>query len=148
MTQFDIISLEEAKLFLVVDYPDKDEEIKIHIKTAIGVVERYTNHMMWQRAKTYTITGCSLEIYDYPLTVSTTVSRVHKNVLSTTYYNTEGTELSAIVGYASKDAVPSELIDAAKKIITYLFENKDISEANLPWDIQILINSFRRSATI
>lgn len=148
MTPLDVISLADAKEFLVVDFDDRDAEITRHIKSAIGFVERYTNHMLYERPKTYTMIGCSLEIYDYPLTVSTVVTRRHVNVLSTTFYAKEGTELAAVVGYASVDTIPSELIDAAKKMILYLFENRDIYTADLPWDLQMLMNPWRRSATI
>lgn len=148
MTPLDIITLAQAKEFLVVDFDDRDAEITRHIKSAIGYIEKYTNHMLYNRSKEYTIEGCSLEIYDYPLTVSTTVKRVHVNVLSTTYYAESGTVLTATVGYASVDDVPPELIEAAYKMITYLFENRDIYTAGLPWDIQMMCNMYRRSATI
>lgn len=148
MTALDIISLEQAKEFLVVDFDDRDAEITRHIKSAIGYVEKYTNYMLYERAITYTIQGCSLEIYDYPLMVSTQVDRVYVNVLSTTYYGKSGTVLTATVGYTNVDLVPEQLIEAAYKILTYLFENKDIYTAGLPWDVQMLLNQYRRSATI
>lgn len=144
----DIISLQQAKDFLVIDFPDRDAEITRHIKAAIGYIEKYTNHMLYQRPKDYVIDGCSLEIYDYPLEVSTTVDRVHNNVLSKTYYAKSGTVLNATVGYSNPDNIPEELIEAAYKLITYLTENKDIYTAGLPWDVQMLVNKWRRSATI
>lgn len=143
----DVISLQQAKDFLVIDFPDRDAEITRHIKAAIGYIEKYTNHMLYQRPKEYVIDGCSLEIYDYPLEVSTNVDRVCAHVLSKTYYAKSGTVLNATVGYSNPDNIPEELVEAAYKLITYLTENKDIYSAGLPWDVQMLVNKWRRSAT-
>lgn len=150
-----VISLEQAKEFLVVDFDDRDAEITRHIKSAIGYVETYTNHMLYSRAKVYTIlgsSGCtsrgSIEIYDYPITVNTTVSMTTHNVLSITLFGTANQAINTTVGYNSVNDIPGQILEAAYKLITYLFENKDIYSAGLPWDVQLLLNQWRRSATI
>lgn len=147
MTALDVITLAQAKEFLVIDFPDRDAEITRHIKSAIGIVERYTNHMMYQRDKTYSMISCSLEIYDYPINLSGISKPVHYNVLSATVRGKEGDSFTVPVGYASGE-VPEQLVDASYKIITYLAENKDVYEANLPADVQCMINQLRRSCTI
>lgn len=154
-TPLDVITLEQAKEFLVVDFDDRDAEITRHIKSAIGYVETYTNHMLYSRAKVYTIlgsSGCtsrgSIEIYDYPITVNTPVSMTTHNVLSITLFATANQSINATVGYNSVDDIPGQILEAAYKLITYLFENKDIYSAGLPWDVQMLLNQWRRSATI
>lgn len=150
MTPLDIITLEQAKDHLVVDYPDRDAEIERHIKTAIGFIEKYTNIMMYEREVTYRLNGCGVEIYDYPFQFVSLIpaSRVRNNALSITVYGERDEVITATVGYSNVADVPAPLIEAAYKMITYLFENKDIYSAGLPWDVQMLLNPYRRSATI
>jgi hypothetical protein len=147
MTALDVISLEQAKEFLVIDFPDRDEEITRNIKSAISYIERYTNVMTYEREKSYTLTGCSLEIYDAPISLITTVSMVKHNVLSITVFGKSGEVILATVGHNNVDDIPEDLISAAYILISYLTENKGLYPAELPWDIQILINQLRRSAT-
>lgn len=143
-----VITLPQAKEFLVVDFNDRDTEITRHIKSAISYVEKYTNIMLYQRAKSYTMTGCSLEIYDAPITFSNTELKKQQNVLSVTVFGKASDVVAATVGYSSVDDMPPELIEAAYKLLTYLFENKDIYSVGLPIDIQLLLNPLRRSPTI
>jgi len=143
-----VISLEQAKEFLVVDFDDRDAEITRHIKSAIGYIEKYTNVMMYNRAVEYVLTGCLLEIYDAPISFVTTGLKTHQNVLSVTVHGKVNDVVDATIGFTDITDVPQDLIEAAYKLITYLFENKDIYTAGLPWDIQMLVNKWRRSATI
>lgn len=147
MTALDVITLEQAKEFLVIDFPDRDEEITRNIKSAISYIERYTNVMTYEREKSYTLTGCSLEIYDAPISLITTVSIVKHNVLSITVFGKSGDTILATVGHNNVDDIPEDLISAAYILISYLTENKGLYPAELPWDIQILLNQQRRSAT-
>lgn len=143
----DVISLEQAKEFLVVDFPDRDAEITRHIKSAISYIEKYTNVIMYERATEYVMTGCSLEIYDAPISFTTTGLKTHQNVLSVTVAGKVNDVIQANIGFDDVADIPQDLIEAAYKMITYLFENKDIYSAGLPWDIQMLCNKWRRSAT-
>ena len=148
MTALDFISLEEAKNSLVVDYQDRDSDIIRYINTAVALTERITNYALYQRAHTYTIPsyGC-LEIYDYPIDLSPTGITVHENVLSTTVKGAPGLGVQSNIGYVDPSDAPSPLKDACLKIINYLFENKDLYETNLPLDVQLLLNPYKRSAT-
>jgi len=145
--QLDVVSLEEAKEFLVIDFDDRDDEIIACIETAVDYIESYTNIMLYQRAKVYTVIGCSIEIYDYPIDLPLD-TKIKQNILSVTVFGTDGQEISALVGYVGNSNTPKQLIMACKKMIIYLFENRDVYTAGLPWDIQMLINKNRRSATI
>lgn len=143
----DVITLEQAKEFLVVDFPDRDAEITRHIKSAISYVEKYTNVMTYSRPREYTLTGCSIEIYDAPISFVTTGLRLKQEVLSVIVSGKSGDVVEATVGYTDLTEIPPDLISAALILITYLYENKGLYPAELPWDIQILINQLRRSAT-
>lgn len=147
MTALDVITLEQAKEFLVVDFDDRDAEITRHIKSAIGYVETYTNVMLYSRTKSYVLTGCSLEIYDAPITFVTADLKTRQNVLSVTVIGQANDTVNATVGYSDVNDVPGQLIEAAYKLLTYLFENRDIYSAGLPWDVQMLLNQWRRSPT-
>jgi len=148
-TALDVLPLAEVKLFVSVDFDDYDVQLTRQINAAVSYVEKYTNVMLYSRIKDYTITGCSLEVYDYPFgLVGATIPKSRQNILSTTVYGSPGDTFQALVGYLTVDEVPSELIEACYKIVLYLFENRDIYTAGLPWDIQMLMNPFVRSATI
>lgn len=148
MDALDIISLADAKEFLVVDFPDKDVEITRHIKSAVSMVEQYTCYRLYQRDAIYNFDRCGhTEIYDYPISFPTGTV-IKQRVLSVIVSGASNGSINAIVGYSDPTLIPANLIDAAYKIITYLFENKDIYYANLPSDIQILLNQWRRSASI
>lgn len=148
MNALDIISLADAKEFLVVDFPDKDKEITRHIKSAVSIVERYTSYMLYERSISYTLPACGYEeIYLYPISFPSGTVTIPQT-LSVILKGKVGLVVNATVGYSDVTLIPENLIDACYKIITYLFENKDIYEAVLPSDVQLLINQFRRSATV
>jgi len=147
MTALDIISLQDAKDFLVVDYPDRDVEISRHIKSAIGFIETYTNVIMYERQTVYLMTGNCREIYDSPIKFANPTIKTKQNILSVTVFGKQDDIIDSIIGYDNVEKVPSELIEAAYKMIQYLFENHDIYTAGLPWDIQMMCNPHRRSAT-
>jgi hypothetical protein len=148
MNALDVISLADAKEFLVVDFPDKDTEITRHIKSAVSIVERYTCYNLYQRDIVYQIGRCGrTEVYDYPVAFPNgTVTEAR--VLSVILKGSANSTVNATTGYTDVTQIPENLIDACYKLITYLFENKDVYEANLPGDVQLMINQFRRSATI
>jgi len=148
MDALSVISLADAKEYLVVDFPDKDKEITRHIKSAVAIVEKYTDYRLYQREISYSIGRCGYdEIYDYPILFpSDTITE--QRILSSIVRGVPGSIVTATVGYSDTTLIPENLIDACYKIITYLFENKDVYEADLPSDVQLLINQFRRNATI
>ena len=149
MNALDVISLEDAKKNLVVDFPDRDDEITRHIKSAVSIIEQYTDVYLYERPVTYTLQGCSLEIYDSPLVWTGTVpEHLHDRAMSVIVHGKKGDVFTANVGYSDVDDIPQNLVDACYKIITYLFENKDIYSVSLPLDVQMLVNQFRRSATV
>lgn len=147
-TPLDVISLESAKEFLVIDFDDRDAEITRHINAAVGYIEKYTNVMMYEREVTYTMLGCSLEIYDYPISFTDTTIKTKQYVLSVMVYGKYGDEVETTIGYSAVEDVPGQLVEAAYKLIQYLTDNHDIYTAGLPWDIQMLVNQYRRSASI
>lgn len=149
MNALDVISLDSAKKDLVVDFSDRDVEITRHIKSAVSIIEQYTDVYLYQREVEYVLQDCSLEIYDSPLEwIGTTPERLKNRAMSVIVYGKKGDSYTANVGYADVEEIPQNLVDACYKIITYLFENKDIYSVSLPLDVQMLVNQWRRSASV
>lgn len=148
MTALDILPLEDVKAFVNVDFDDYNAQLTRHINSAVSFIEKYTNVMLYNRNVTYTLNGCSLEIYDAPFVFIGTEPNHKQNALSVTVYGTSGDVISASIGYNSLAEVPGELVEACYKVVLYLFENRDIYTAGLPWDLQVLISPYVRSATI
>lgn len=155
-TPLDVISLQQAKDHLVIDFNDFDAQITGLISTAISLVEQYTDYRLYQRAETIYATSCKTNITIYPIVIVSVVDKDDAQVmdyrtrnlpLSITLYVPNQSVITANVGYASIADIPHSLVSAAYKIITYLFENKDAYGATIPYDVQLLLNQFRRSAT-
>lgn len=149
MDALDVISLADAKEYLRVDYTDQDGVITRNIKSAISLIEQYTDVYLYERERTYALLGCSLEIYDSPL-VWTGISpeKTKQQAMSVIVYGKSGDTFAANIGYSDKADIPQNLLDACYKLITYLFENRDSYSVSLPLDVQMLVNQYRRSATI
>lgn len=158
MDALDVISLDDAKAYLVMTgISDRDTEITRLIKTAIALVEKYTDHYLYEREITIDLTCSHTNITKYPFEL-VSVKRdtddltynIYQKVLSINLvcYDWKDGVITANVGYDDVTDIPQPLVSAAYKIITYLFENKDAYTAELPLDIQMMINQYRRSATI
>jgi hypothetical protein len=154
MTALDVISIQQAKDYLVVEDDFFDADIERLIETAITWIEKYTDHLLYERDEVIPLTSCEQDIYTYPIAITsvqkdsvdqtyTTVQKALRIVVKCQTWN--GSVVNATVGYASNP--PAPLVGAAYKLLTYLFENKDIYEATIPYDIQMLINQYRRGSS-
>lgn len=164
-TALDVISVDQAKNWLEVDFPDKDADIERLIKSAIAWVEKYTCHLLFQREVTIPVTSSRTAIAFWPIDANTLEMKDAKGNTITTMvsYGTlktyvcygafksyaPGTNvITATMGYENVNDIPPPLIEAAYKLIVYLYENHSAYSSTLPVDIQLLINPYRRSATI
>ena len=158
MDALDVITLLDAKKELVVDatYTDRDAEITRLIQTAVAWVEQYTCYKLYERVETFIAYGWYTELPYYPIEVT---GVVHDGEAYPNYTEKQlplglwvgapnQSVITANVGYTSAALIPQPLISACYKIITYLFENKDAYSIGLPVDVQVLINQYRRSATV
>lgn len=160
-TALDVITLAQAKDWLVVDFEDQDGQIERNIRTAVAWVEKYTCHLLYQREITIPVTSSKTAIAFYPLedivlkdkdgvTLTSMISEgaLKTYVVYSGYCGIGQNKITVNAGYASIDLIPAPLLDACYKLITYLYENRDAYSSTLPVDIQLLINQFRRSPTI
>lgn len=158
MDELSVISLEQAKNHLVVlNDAFYDAQITGIIKTAVGMVEQYTDYRLYQRDVTIPMVNCNQDIALFPISITGVINGSTAQTYST-YQRTlsisvecsnwRNSVINTTVGYDDVTKIPHPLIGACYKIITYLFENKDAYEATIPYDVQSMINQFRRSATI
>jgi hypothetical protein len=126
MTNYtDVISLEQAKLYLRIDDGQTvtDDEITQMINSALSFIEKRTNHIFKTRDKVY-YKDCALvqqvKVYDYPIDNSETdLDIVYRQLYA--IVPTVNDMVTLTIGYTSVDDIPSELIDAALQIIKVWF---------------------------
>jgi hypothetical protein len=159
MTALDVISLTDAKNWLNIDLSDTSQDVHITrlIKTAIAWVEKYTDYALYERDVVIPLLSCNYGIATYPISITGVVNGAVDQEYTTQQKSLEvkvlcstwnGSSVNVTIGYADVTDIPQPLIDGAYKWITYLFQNKDIYEMVLPYDVQVLINQYRRSATL
>lgn len=159
MTSLDVITLEQAKTYLVMDgIGGRDAEITMLIKSAVSLVEKYTDYRLYQRSEEFVTYSSITSLTIYPVSITSVKNsdganipyRTTQSPLQLNLFCAKNASVVLQVGYAQADIgnIPQNLITACYKIITYLFENKDAYEVGLPMDVQLLLNEFRRSATI
>lgn len=157
MTALDIITLEQAKEYLEIDFPDYDEMITRNIRAAVEWVENYTGYRLYQRNEEfYMDCGRQVDIYAYPLSVTDVVNdnddsvsyKITRRTMKIIVSAPSDSTVKATVGYESAADVPGPLLAACYKLITYLQENRDAYTMGLPTDVQGLINQYRRYGII
>lgn len=141
-----LITLSEAKAWLNVNetFTADDTLIQGCIDSAEQWVSKYTNHVLGQSEL---VISKYTEIYDYPVVVDSATGDYNLETcsLKTVVCPERGVDVTVTVGYSDLSDVPAPLVTGAKKFITYLYENRDIYPAELPFDVQILINQYRRN---
>jgi hypothetical protein len=126
MTNYtDVISLEQAKLYLRIDDGQTvtDDEITQMINSSLSFIEKRTNHIFKTLDKVY-YKDCALvqqvKVYDYPIDNSETdLDIVYRQLYA--IVPTVNDMVTLTIGYTSVDDIPSELIDAALQIIKVWF---------------------------
>ena len=130
MAYLDVISLEEAKVYLRVDdtLTEDDNQITRMIGAALEYVEDWTNILVYDRTKTYIVQdGCVL-VYDYPInsivypTSSDDYTQTIKHGYSMFVLGAASTKTMDInVGYSTTSNIPQGIIDVAYEIIDLLY---------------------------
>ena len=139
------ITLQQAKDWLRVDFDEDDDLISELIDMAQSWIEMYTCHCISKKTITINGNGKCKDIYLYP------ISNIEEGIeyvefsLYTEFKTVYGQSFSIEVGYDDIEDVPKPLIIACKKLITFCYENRDTYTAELPTDVQVLINQYRRS---
>jgi hypothetical protein len=134
MTDYtDVISLEQAKLYLKIDEGQTvtDDEITGMINSALSFIEKRTNHIFKTRDKVY-FKDCALvqqvKVYDYPIDNTETEFDIIYRPLYAIVPTVNNT-VTLTTGYTSVDDIPSELIDSALQLINFWFYNSETKNA-------------------
>lgn len=135
------VTLQQAKDYLRIDFDEDDTLIQGLIDAAEDWVSKYTNHVLSPTTKVYE-SGC-YEVFDYPF-VLTGGSCVNTHATSTSFTVPSGETATAQVGYATANDIPPVLLLAVKKLVVYMYENRDVYQSGMPNDVQLLINRYRR----
>jgi hypothetical protein len=151
MTNYtDVISLEQAKLYLKIDdgQTATDNEIIGMINSALSFIEKRTQHIFKTRDKVY-YKDCALvqkaTVYDYPIDNSETELDI-KYKTNCAIVPTVNDMVTLTIGYSSVDDIPSELIDAALQIIKVWFyeAEKQVNTSLIPLSVMQAIDVNRR----
>ena len=134
MTNYtDVISLEQAKLYLKIDDGQTitDDEITGMINSALSFIEKRTNHIFKTRDKVY-FKDCALvqqvKVYDYPIDNTETELEIEYRPLYA-IVPTVNNMVTLTTGYTSVEDIPSELIDSALQLINFWFYNSETKNA-------------------
>lgn len=155
MTDYlDVISLEQAKLYLKIDEGQDatDDEITQMIASSLSFIERKTNHIFKTREKVY-YKDCALvnhaTVYDYPIIndpeseefINNIVYRINKAIVPTV-----NGFVTLTIGYDDIEDIPMELIDCALQIINFWFYNSETKNSvnSIPDFVMEAINQNRR----
>jgi hypothetical protein len=154
MTNYtDVISLEQAKLYLRIDENQTvtDDEITQMINSALSFIEKRTQHIFKTRNKVY-YKDCALvqkaTVYDYPINnpegegfIEGIVYKTNKAIVPTV-----DDMVTLNIGYDSVEDIPSELIDAALQIIKVWFyeAEKQVNTSLIPLSVMQAIDVNRR----
>lgn len=144
MGYLDVISLDEAKIYLKID-EDQEEtnsEITSMLKAAFRYVERITNILATPKDKEYFPTNGCVRVYDYP--INTSIEGVRK-VNYSLIPSTEPITLN--VGYATPEDVPDDYKQAVLGIVKAEFYAQDEEEDfknSLPSFVTEFIQTSRR----
>lgn len=150
MEATEIITPEQAKNWLSAN---NTEDLPRLIASALDFVQTYTGHTLIGYDKTIQTPCYAYGIRLYPIIINS-VKNVNGDVLEyktrQTTYNTYidapiGSLVNLTVGYQTVAEIPPMLVEVAYKMLTYLYENRDIYIASLPQDFQIMINKYRRN---
>lgn len=134
MTNYtDVISLEQAKLYLKIDEGQTvtDDEITGMINSALSFIEKRTNHIFKTRDKVY-FKDCALvqqvKVYDYPIdNTETEFDIIYRPLFA--IVPTVNNMVTLTIGYTSVEDIPSELIDSALQLINFWFYNSETKNA-------------------
>ena len=151
MSYSDVLPLNEVKLYLRLDddFTEVDSEIGYMRDAACEYIEKFTNHLLYQREKTYELKHGEkyIDVYDFPILASSKPAGV-TNFLYATKTSFATDLITLTVGYASRADIPSSLIQIALQIVKFWYYDSEIKGSNnmieIPTDIKNILFSYKR----
>lgn len=149
MTEYtDVISLNDAKIYLGVDDASRNDEITRIIGSALSWLEKKTNIIVIDGDRSYRLKDGCVRVYDFPINTleadlaSTQSVEVYSTYSVYTDTNTENKTITLDVGHGTLTSVPNEWIECGYALIECLFEGGKLSD--LPDTIKMMVNSLKR----
>lgn len=144
------VTLQQAKDYLRIDFNDDDALIESLIATATQWIEKYTDWALSVSNVEISTKSCETTIYTYPIEITSVVDKSNNPVSYTVknkptniiVFAPAGSIINAKIGTAS---YPTQFDTAIKKLVVYLYENRDAYNMQLPVDVQGLVNQLRRN---
>ena len=146
MAFIDVVTLVEAKEYLRVDdgFTSDDSLITLLINVAGDYIERYTNHLLYARDKTYQFYDGGVRVYDYPINSQVSADTVESEVLSLYTFYEGDDEVTLNVGYAVADVPPMLKVKMLEVIDAMYNGNDNASVTNITNDLFESIAIYRR----
>jgi len=174
MTALDVISLQDAKDFLKVDFDDEDNLITSLISASIALVEQKTQYRLYQREEfEYSDGTYPVQLFQTPLNCVTVVTlsgdavkyaTIRREPVRTvvcfdsyayrgyadefTTYGASSLPIYTIkcdVGFDDVEKIPFTMIQAAKTILAYMYENRDLAPTSVPSNVMMELMPFNRA---
>ena len=147
MFYLDVITLLTAKNHLRIDadFTKDDAAIERMISSALELIEQSTNHILYQRNKTYyrSVDDKRITVFDYPINdYDTDVTALHYSLK----HEFATDKITLDVGYVNPSDVPSALIEAALHLIEDWYFESETEGINLKVNDKInsLIFNYKR----
>ena len=146
MAFIDVVTLAEAKAYLRVDdgFTADDFLITLLIDAAGDMIERYTNHLLYARDKTYQFYDGCVRVYDYPINSQVSTDEVDSEVLSLYTLYEGDAEIVLNVGYAVADVPPMLKVKMLEVIDAMYNGNENASVTNINSDLFESISQYKR----
>ena len=141
-----ILPISEVKNHLRIDddFTEDDDALTRMVASALQFIEQKTNHIFLQSEKTYSRNSNSgyVDIFDYPISYAGILTKL--DYAGKVRFDADN--VTVTVGYGSRSAVPSALIDCALMIIEnwYYASEKKANTQEIPDAAQQIINTYRR----
>lgn len=153
-----MITLQEVKKNLNIYFEDgagqplpelDDDLIEQYIDSAIDWIRTYTGYALSEDRVTVYANHCGqVDTCLYPFSVTDTNIKVIRRATSAILSGKPNEPITMTIGVWGNEKPPQQLIAGCYKLITYMYENRDMYPVTLPTDVQMLINQCRRSATL
>lgn len=153
MAYLDVLTLGETKNYLRIDDTLTEDDVRITsmIKSALSMIERRTNVLVYSRSKEYLFQDYCVSVYDYPINEVVTPEDVdiEEKISYINYYtrSADDNKLTLNVGYVLPEDVPTEIVDCALEYIKYLYfdaETNNGTANKIPSYIEMMIEQQKR----
>ena len=148
MSYSDVLPLSEVKNYLRIDedFTDDDASIARMTKAALQFIEQRTNHLFFQREKTYLRGEKYINIFDYPVSYTGDLTRL--DYAGKTVFDADAVTVQ--VGYETVEDIPASLLESALQMVKvfYYESEKQVNTTLIPESVHQILNAYRRFTVI